>query len=45
MFFKIGVLRNFAIFKIPVFEYLFNKLQAGKPATLLRRNSNKGVFL
>ena len=31
MFFKIGVLKNFAIFK-------------GWPATLLRKDSNTGVF-
>ena len=47
MFFKIGVLRNFAIFTgkhLHLSNFLI-KLQAFKPATLLKRDSNTGVFL
>ena len=45
MFFKIGVLEGFINFtgKKPVLESVFNKV-AG-PATLLKRDSNTGVFL
>ena len=55
MFFKIGVLKNFAIIcrKTLVLESLFNKVAefqalrtaTQRPATLLKRNYNTGVFL
>ena len=48
MFFKLGVLKNFENFteKTPVLDSLFDNL-AGlkKSATLLKRDSNTGVFL
>ena len=46
MFFKIGALKNFAIFhgETSVLESLF--IVAGlKPATILKEDSNTGVFL
>ena len=47
MFFTIGVLKNFAIFteKHLCWSLFLIKLQALRPATLLKRNSDKGVFL
>ena len=47
MFFKLGVLKNFAIFtrKHSYRSLLLIKLQAFKPATLLKRDSNTGAFL
>ena len=45
MFFKIGVYKKFYIQrKIPVQEYLFNKVQTGRLPALLKSNSNTGVF-
>ena len=45
--YKKGVFKNVAIFtaKQKVLESLFNKLQAFRHATLIKRNSNTGVFL
>ena len=45
--FKIGVLKNFAIFtgKHPCWSLFKIKLQAWKPATLLKRDSNPVFFL
>ena len=47
IFFKIGVLKNFAIFigKHMCWSLFLIKLQALKPATLLKRDPNTGVFL
>ena len=48
MFFKIGLLKNFANFtgKHPMLESLFDKVAGLKrPATLLKRDSNTVVFL
>ena len=47
MFFKIGVLKNFAIFpgKHLWRSYFLIKLQAWRSAILLKRDSNTGVFL
>ena len=47
MFFKIGVLNNFAIFagKHLCWSYFLIKLQARRSAILLKRDSNTGVFL
>ena len=47
MFFKLGVLKYFAIFtRKHLYRSLFLiKLQAFKPATLLKRDSNTGAFL
>ena len=47
MFFKIGVLKNFAIFagKHLCWSYFLIKLQAWRFAILLKRDSNTGVFL
>ena len=47
MFFKIGALKNFAHFtrKQLCWSILFIKLLAWRPATLLKRDSNTGVFL
>ena len=47
MFFKIGVLKNFVIFtgKRLCWSFFLTKLQALRPATLLKRDSNTGVFL
>ena len=47
MFFKIGVLKNFAIFsgKHLCWSHFLKKLQAFRPATLLKRDSDTGVFL
>ena len=47
MFFKIGVLNNFTNFtgKYLCWSLLLIKLQVFRPATLLKRDSNTGVFL
>ena len=47
MFFKIGVLKNFANFtaKHLCWSTFFIKLQAWRAATLLKRDSNTGVIL
>ena len=47
MFFKIGVLRNFAIFtgKQPCWSHFLIKFQDLKPATLIKRDSDTDVFL
>ena len=47
MFFKIGVLRNFAIFtgKHLCWSLFLIKLQTLRPATLVKRESNTGAFL
>ena len=47
MFFKIGVLKNFAIFtkKHLSWSLFLTTLQANVPATLLKRDSNTAVFL
>ena len=47
MFFKIGVLKNFVIFtaKYLCWDLFSIKLQACRAATLLKRDSNRGVFL
>ena len=47
IFFKIGVLKNFAKFtrKQPCWSLFLITLQAWKPATLLKGDSNTGVFL
>ena len=47
LFFKIGALKNFAYFtgKHPCWSFFLIKLQALRPATLLKRDSNTGVFL
>ena len=47
MFFKIGVLKNFAIFtgKHPCWSLFKITLQASKPANLLKRDSNPAVFM
>ena len=47
MFFKIGVLKNFAIFpgKHLCQSYFLIKLQAWRSAILLKRDFNTGVFL
>ena len=47
MIFKTGVLNNYPMFtgKKPMLESLFNKVAVLKPATLLKRVSNTGVFL
>ena len=47
MFFKIGVLKNFAIFKGKHLSWslFLIKLQAFTPATLFKRDSYTGVFL
>ena len=47
MFFKIGALKNFAYFigKHQCWSIFLIKLQAWRPATLLKRDSNTGVFL
>ena len=47
VFYKKGVLKNFANFteKRLCWSFLLIKLQAFKPAYLLKRDSNTGVFL
>ena len=47
MFFKIGVLKNFANFTVKhlCWSIFFIKLQAWMAATLLKRDSNTGVIL
>ena len=47
MFFKVGALKNFAIFteKHLCWILCLIKLQAFRPAILLKRNSYLGVFL
>ena len=47
MFFRIGVLKNFAIFKGTQLSWSFFliKLQISKSANLLKRDSNSGIFL
>ena len=47
MFFKIGVLKNFSNFigKHQCWSIFLTKLQAWRPATLLKRDPNTGVFL
>ena len=47
MFFKIGALKNFAIFtgKHLCGSFILTKLQAFRPATLLKKDSHTGVFL
>ena len=47
IYFKIGVLKNFANFirKQQCWSLFLIKLQAWRPATLLKRDSNTGVFL
>ena len=47
MFFKVGVLKSYAIFagKYLRWSLFFKKFQSFRPATLLKRNSSKGVFL
>ena len=47
MFFKIDVVKNFAIFarKHLYWSYFLIKLQAWRSAILLKRDSNTGVFL
>ena len=44
MFFKIGVLKKFAIFtgKHLCYRFFLIKFQAFRPATLLKRDSNTG---
>ena len=44
MFFKIGVLKNFANFigKCQCWSIFLTKLQASRPATLLKKDSNTG---
>ena len=46
MFFKTGILKNFAVImkKTPVLESLFNKV-ACRPATLSKRDSNTVVSI
>ena len=47
IFFKIGVLKNFAKFtrKHLWWRFFLIKLQTWRPATLLKRDSNTGAFL
>ena len=47
MFFKIGVLKNFAIFtrKHLCWNLFVIQLQSSSPATILKSNSSTGVFL
>ena len=47
MFFKIGVLKNFAMFtgNHLCWNFFLIKLQPWRPATLLKRDSNTGAFL
>ena len=47
MFFKISALKNFAIFtgKHLCGSFILTKLQAFRPATLLKKDSHTGVFL
>ena len=46
MFFKLGVFKNFASFTgKQVLESMFKKVRGLKFATLLKRDSNTGVFL
>ena len=47
MFFKKDVLKKFLNFyrKIPVLEYLFNKVVDLEPCNFFKRDSNTGVFL
>ena len=47
MYTKIGVLKTFASFysKAPVLEYLLITLHTFRPASLLKEDSNGGVFL
>ena len=47
MFFRLDILKNFAIFtKKEIYWSLFSiKFQAFTPATLLKTDSNTGVFL
>ena len=47
MFFEIGVLKNFATFTEELLCWIlfFIQFQALRPATLLKTNSNTGVFL
>ena len=47
MFLKTGVLKNFAIFteKHPRWSLISIKLQSWRPTTLLKRGSDRGVFL
>ena len=47
MFFKIAVLKNFAVTakKTPILECLFNKFAGLYACILLKRDSNSGVFL
>ena len=44
MFFKIGVLKNFAIFKIPMFEYLFNKVANRKACNFIKKKLQQRCF-
>ena len=45
MFFKIGVLKKIAIFTGKNLCWsLFDKVESSRPATLLNRDSNTGVF-
>ena len=45
VFFKIGVVKNFGNHrKMPVLNSLFNKVEPLRPATLLKRDSNTGVW-
>ena len=47
MFYNIGVLKIFSYFnrKVSALEFLFNKVADLKPATLIKGDSNTGVFL
>ena len=48
LFFKLGVLKNFAIFtgkQLSVSKFFFKKLQTFRPTTLLKRDFNTGVSL
>ena len=47
MVFTLGALKNFASFtgKIHVLESFLRKLQALRPANVLKRYSNTGIFL
>ena len=47
MFFKKGVLKNFAIFtkKTPALESLFSKVAGLRPAALLKKDSNTGFLV
>ena len=47
MFFKIAVLKNFAITvkKTPVLQCLFNKVAGLQACIFIKKDSNTGVFL